>query len=390
GVACDTGLPGVCAAGTPTCVGTNLTCVQNTLPSPEICDDLLDNDCDGLVDNGCEGTGGAGGAGGEAGAGGTGGTAGAGGAGGAGGSGPDFGFFIWSDSHVTSPSALTTAMAQMAAIDPAPIAAFSIGDHTNNATSAEWDAHVAAVGVLVDPTAMAFGDEPRYFGAVGNHDVYGGASWYGNWTNHMTGQAGLGYSAPDGIYYTVTYENVLFAMLDSEHAAGLQTAALRQALNGSTAQFRFVFYHRPVYSCTSIHAGNGSALPWLHLAELKNVDAVFSGHTHVYTRRCRAKKDAITGSIVCTSDGSGTVHVEVGAVGGGPRALVSGNRTVSGVDSDGKPRTDTYNCTTNVVASKASVNTFCHVRVVDSLATIRCYQVGAGTAPFDAWTIDHG
>ncbi|MDI1476822.1 MopE-related protein [Polyangium sp. y55x31] len=40
---------GVCAAGTETCVGGIVTCVQNVQPSAEICDGL-DNDCDGDVD----------------------------------------------------------------------------------------------------------------------------------------------------------------------------------------------------------------------------------------------------------------------------------------------------------------------------------------------------
>ena len=49
---CDTGIPGVCAAGTQTCDqgGTWGPCEQDVQPSAEVCDDGLDNDCDGLVD----------------------------------------------------------------------------------------------------------------------------------------------------------------------------------------------------------------------------------------------------------------------------------------------------------------------------------------------------
>jgi hypothetical protein len=53
GVACDTGLQGVCAAGTTSCQGGSLACLQNVQPSPEVCGDGLDNDCNGLVDDGC-------------------------------------------------------------------------------------------------------------------------------------------------------------------------------------------------------------------------------------------------------------------------------------------------------------------------------------------------
>jgi hypothetical protein len=45
GVACSTGLPGVCASGTTTCQGGVVVCVQDTQPSAELCDGL-DNDCD--------------------------------------------------------------------------------------------------------------------------------------------------------------------------------------------------------------------------------------------------------------------------------------------------------------------------------------------------------
>jgi uncharacterized repeat protein (TIGR01451 family) len=50
-VACNTGLQGVCTAGTTACVAGAIVCNQNVLPSAEICDNL-DNDCNGAVNNG--------------------------------------------------------------------------------------------------------------------------------------------------------------------------------------------------------------------------------------------------------------------------------------------------------------------------------------------------
>jgi hypothetical protein len=56
GDACDTGIPGVCAAGQNQCVNGAAACVQTVFPSPETiaaagtCNDSLDNDCDALTD----------------------------------------------------------------------------------------------------------------------------------------------------------------------------------------------------------------------------------------------------------------------------------------------------------------------------------------------------
>jgi hypothetical protein len=56
GLACNTGRPGVCAAGTTACTAGAVACNQTQQPSAEVCNGL-DDDCDGVVDNGNPGGG---------------------------------------------------------------------------------------------------------------------------------------------------------------------------------------------------------------------------------------------------------------------------------------------------------------------------------------------
>ena len=50
GAACDTGLPGICLAGTTSCQRGGLACLQDVAPGMESCNGL-DDDCDGAVDD---------------------------------------------------------------------------------------------------------------------------------------------------------------------------------------------------------------------------------------------------------------------------------------------------------------------------------------------------
>jgi hypothetical protein len=57
GLPCDTGVPGVCAAGVEVCSGGMTTCPQVIFPTSETCN-TLDDDCDGTADEGNPGGGG--------------------------------------------------------------------------------------------------------------------------------------------------------------------------------------------------------------------------------------------------------------------------------------------------------------------------------------------
>ncbi len=50
GVACSTGKPGPCAAGTTHCVAGSIVCEQNVQPASETCNNV-DDDCNGIVDD---------------------------------------------------------------------------------------------------------------------------------------------------------------------------------------------------------------------------------------------------------------------------------------------------------------------------------------------------
>ncbi len=52
GVACQTGKPGVCGAGTMKCLGGQMICSQNVEATQEICNGL-DDDCNNIVDDRC-------------------------------------------------------------------------------------------------------------------------------------------------------------------------------------------------------------------------------------------------------------------------------------------------------------------------------------------------
>ena len=51
GQPCDTGVAGVCAAGTTACSNQTLTCEQTIQPTPEVCGNAEDDDCNGEVDD---------------------------------------------------------------------------------------------------------------------------------------------------------------------------------------------------------------------------------------------------------------------------------------------------------------------------------------------------
>ena len=319
---------------------------------------------------------------------------------------PRFGFFVYSDSHVdvaTNP-VFTTALEQMNDLknaDGAPpiVAAISLGDHTENGTDASWDVHTALTETYWDAAASNFGGTlPRYLAVPGNHDVLDSNNWYVYWSEHLPGQASVGgNSSSAGVYYSFSHENALFVGLDTNKATNSSTSytndpqitLARDALSSSSSPFKFVFYHMPAFYCGNGGMGaNGASLAFVDLAVQNNVDAIFNGHSHVYSRTCRMTKNH-----VCTGTTSGTVQVEVGTVGATEarlRALKTTAQSVTGYDANGVSSTTNYACNTagGYAATLGSQRTFCYVNVRGCWANVNCYQVG-NSSPFDSWTLNH-
>ncbi len=124
--------------------------------------------------------------------------------------------------------------------------------------------------------------------AVGNHDRQGRGRTADSWRNYFA----VPENSPDPErYYGFTYGNSRFLVLDSNmHSFALtdQTAWLERQLQAARQDTGihhiFVVMHHPPYSI-SLHGGHRDLRErWTPLYEKYAVDAVFSGHDHVYSR----------------------------------------------------------------------------------------------------------
>jgi 3',5'-cyclic AMP phosphodiesterase CpdA len=124
--------------------------------------------------------------------------------------------------------------------------------------------------------------------AVGNHDRQGRGRTADSWRTYFA----VPENSPDPErYYAFTYGNSRFLVLDSNmHSFALtdQTAWLERQLQAARQspdiRHVFVVMHHPPFSI-SLHGGHRDLRErWTPLYEKYGVDAVFSGHDHVYGR----------------------------------------------------------------------------------------------------------
>ena len=129
------------------------------------------------------------------------------------------------------------------------------------------------------------------FPSVGNHDRQGRGRTADSWRQYFA----VPENSPDPErYYAFTYGNSRFLVLDSNmysFALTDQTAWLERQLQSARQDARirhiFVVMHHPPYS-VSLHGGHRDLRErWTPLYEKYGVEAVFSGHDHVYSRADR-------------------------------------------------------------------------------------------------------
>jgi hypothetical protein len=86
-------------------------------------------------------------------------------------------------------------------------------------------------------------------------------------------------------YYTYAVKNVRFFVLDTDALDPKQQAWLEDALSKSTDEWKFVYFHHPIYSDGRTHGSDIDLRVILEPLFVKyGVNVVFSGHDHIYER----------------------------------------------------------------------------------------------------------
>ncbi len=308
-----------------------------------------------------------------------------------------WGFFAIGDSR-SKPHVLEAIARGMVALDPDAVVAFNTGDITSHGTYEQWTEHleVLAAGapdpsVPEDPLGIVrqsrlrtdvgrFGPWIRYIGVIGNHDDNNG-EWFNTWNTFLPGQQQLGRNDAGGIYFTLTYENALFIVLDSNNPSEEQTEWLQGVLESPEAEeafWIFPFFHYPVYPCNS-KTPWGEGLEWVDLFEQHDIDIAFVAHSHTYERTC-----PMVGG---RCEEGGVIYLNSSAA-GAPVRSISPDR-VETVSHDG--RTDEFDCAEILAEGRGYWDHFCHINIEDCRLTLSCYDhdwADTGGDPYDTLVID--
>jgi hypothetical protein len=121
-----------------------------------------------------------------------------------------------------------------------------------------------------------------FHAALGNHDNPNQRFYK---LFNMGGERYYTFQAPGGGAAKPTEGGVSFFALDTDYLDKPQLDWLEKELSSSTAAWKVLFFHHPLYSSGNTH---GSALESRAILEplfvMHGVSAVFSGHDHIYER----------------------------------------------------------------------------------------------------------
>lgn len=98
-----------------------------------------------------------------------------------------------------------------------------------------------------------------------------------------------GASGVEKTTYYVDYQGVRFIVLDGTSALDLgqlesQSQWLDKTLSDSNAQWNFVLFHQPIFTCARPNDTEALKAAWKPIFDKHNVDLVLQGHDHCYSR----------------------------------------------------------------------------------------------------------
>ena len=120
-------------------------------------------------------------------------------------------------------------------------------------------------------------------------------------------------------WYSFDYGNVHFVALTTEYQlTGSQLDWLEDDLASTNATWKFVYFHRPMYSSGSAHGSDlGVRRAWESVLNRYHVDLAFCGHNHIYERTL-----PVRGGQVVDADG-GIIHITAAGGGAGLHSVAS-------------------------------------------------------------------
>jgi len=141
--------------------------------------------------------------------------------------------------------------------------------------------------------------------AVGNHEVTGtkeNGDFLAHFNNPQNGVAGL-----EGSNYSFDYEDIHFAVLNSEYKFAEQKEWLRADLAATDKKWKVVLFHRGPYG--SMYDSSHIREHWVPALDEYDVDLVVNGHDHIYLRTHSMKGNEIA------AENEGTTYVIPGSTG---------------------------------------------------------------------------